>query len=171
MPGFMIALLAIQYFGLHWGLLPFQGRGGPLWTWSGILHMVLPATTLGSILIGPIARMTRTAMLEVLTLDYIRTARAKGLSELKVVLKHALRTALPPVVTLIGLQAGYLLGGAVVTETIFAWPGVGRLAISAIASSDFPMAQGTILVLAVSFLIINLMVDLIYCWLDPRIRL
>lgn len=170
LPGFMIGLLAIQYVGMHWGLLPFQGRGGPLWTSSGIAHMVLPATTLGSILVGPIARMTRTSMLEVLGRDFIRTARAKGIGEVRVILKHALRTALVPVVTLIGLQAGYLLGGAVVTETIFAWPGVGRLAVSAIATSDFPMAQGTILVLALSFIVINLLVDLAYCWLDPRMR-
>ncbi|MEP9367338.1 ABC transporter permease [Xanthobacter sp. VNH20] len=170
MPGFMIALLGIEYFGLQWGLLPFQGRGGPLWTWDGLAHMVLPAVSLGSILIGPIARMTRTSMLDVLGLDFVRTARAKGLGETRVVLKHALRTALIPVVTLIGLQAGYLLGGAVVTETIFAWPGIGRLAVSAITSSDFPMAQGTILMLALSFIIINLMVDLIYSWLDPRMR-
>lgn len=171
LPGFMIGLLAIQYVGMHWGLLPFQGRGGPLWTWSGITHMVLPATTLGSILVGPIARMTRTSMLEVLGRDFIRTARAKGIGETRVILKHALRTALVPVITLIGLQAGYLLGGAVVTETIFAWPGVGRLAVSAIATSDFPMAQGTILVLALSFIVINLLVDVVYCWLDPRMRL
>ncbi|MFG1423537.1 ABC transporter permease [Roseixanthobacter liquoris] len=170
MPGFMIALLGIEYFGLQWGLLPFQGRGGPLWTWDGLAPMVLPAVSLGSILIGPIARMTRTSMLDVLGLDFIRTARAKGLGETRVVLKHALRTALIPVITLIGLQAGYLLGGAVVTETIFAWPGIGRLAVTAITSSDFPMAQGTILMLALSFIIINLMVDLLYSWLDPRMR-
>lgn len=171
LPGFMIGLLSIQYVGMYWGWLPFQGRGGPLWTWEGITHMVLPATTLGSILIGPIARMTRTSMLEVLGRDFIRTARAKGIGETSVILKHALRTALVPVVTLIGLQAGYLLGGAVVTETIFAWPGVGRLAVNAITTSDFPMAQGTILVLSLSFIAINLLVDVVYCWLDPRMRL
>jgi glutathione transport system permease protein len=171
MPGFMIALLGIEYFGLRWGLLPFQGRGGPLWTWDGVDHMILPAVSLGSLLIGPIARMTRTSMLDVLGLDFIRTARAKGLGETRVIVKHALRIALAPVLTLIGLQAGYLLGGAVVTETIFAWPGIGRLAVAAITSSDFPMAQGTILMLAVSFIVINLIVDILYAALDPRVRL
>jgi glutathione transport system permease protein len=171
MPGFMIALLGIEYFGLRWGLLPFQGRGGPLWTSDGILHMILPAVSLGSLLIGPVARMTRTSMLDVLDLDFIRTARAKGLAETRVILKHALRIALAPVITLIGLQAGYLLGGAVVTETIFAWPGIGRLAVTAITSSDFPMAQGTILMLALCFIIINLIVDILYSVLDPRVRL
>jgi peptide/nickel transport system permease protein len=171
MPGFMIALLGIEYLGLRWGLLPFQGRGGPLWTWEGIAHMILPAVSLGSLLIGPIARMTRTSMLDVLGLDFIRTARAKGLGETRVIVKHALRIALAPVITLIGLQAGYLLGGAVVTETIFAWPGIGRLAVTAITSSDFPMAQGTILMLALSFIVINLIVDILYAALDPRVRL
>ncbi len=171
MPGFMIGLLSIQYVGLAWGLLPFEGRGGPVWTWNGFTHIILPSITLGSILIGPIARMTRASVLEALGQDFIRTARAKGLGEFKVVVKHALRTALIPVVTLIGLQAGYLLGGAVVTETIFSWPGIGRLAVTAISSGDFPMAQGTILTLAISFLVMNLLVDVIYSLLDPRVRL
>ena len=115
-------------------------------------------------------RMTRTAVLDVFGADHVRTARAKGLTEFVVVIRHALRNALIPVVTLIGLQIGFLLGGAVVTETIFSWPGVGRLAVGAILSSDFPMAQGTILVLAGGFIVINLVVDLLYVVLDPRVR-
>jgi ABC-type dipeptide/oligopeptide/nickel transport system permease component len=133
-------------------------------------YIALPALTLGLIFIGPIARMTRTAALEVLSADHVRTARAKGLSERAVVLRHVLRNALIPVVTLIGLQAGYLLGGAVVTETIYSWPGVGRLAVGAILASDFPLAQGAILVLALAFLVINLIVDMLYAVLDPRVE-
>ncbi|HKU93846.1 MAG TPA: ABC transporter permease [Vineibacter sp.] len=168
MPIFVVGLLLIQYVGGA-GLLPFQGRGGPLWTGAGLLHVVLPALTLGAVFIGPVARMTRTSVLETLGADYVRTARAKGASERRVVLRHALRNALIPVVTLIGLQIGFLLGGAVVTETMYSWPGVGRMAVGAISSSDFPVAQGAIMVLAVSFIAINLVVDVFYGYLDPRI--
>ncbi|MEO1092702.1 MAG: ABC transporter permease [Pseudomonadota bacterium] len=170
MPIFFIALLLMQYLGYYWQLLPFVGRGGPLWTIDGLRHIALPALSLGLIFIGPVARMTRTAVLDTLRADFVRTARAKGLRERVVVLHHALRNALIPVITLIGLQAGYLLGGAVVTETIFSWPGVGRLAVGAILASDFPLAQGTILVLALSFIAINLIVDLLYAALDPRVE-
>ncbi len=170
MPIFFIALLLMQYLGFYWQLLPFVGRGGPLWTVDGLRHIALPALSLGLIFIGPVARMTRTAVLDTLRADHVRTARAKGLKENVVVLRHALRNALIPVLTLIGLQAGYLLGGAVVTETIFSWPGVGRLAVGAILASDFPLAQGTILVLALGFIVINLIVDLLYAALDPRVK-
>lgn len=170
MPIFFIALLLLQYLGYQWQLLPFVGRGGPLWTVEGLRHIALPALSLGLIFIGPVARMTRTAVLDTLRADYVRTARAKGIEERIVVIRHALRNALIPVITLIGLQAGYLLGGAVVTETIFSWPGVGRLAVGAILASDFPLAQGTILVLALSFIAINLIVDLLYAALDPRVQ-
>jgi ABC-type dipeptide/oligopeptide/nickel transport system permease component len=170
MPIFFIALLLLQYVGYHWQLLPFVGRGGPLWTVDGLRHIALPALSLGLIFVGPVARMTRTAVLDTLRADYVRTARSKGLRERIVVIQHALRNALIPVLTLIGLQAGYLLGGAVVTESIFSWPGVGRLAVGAILSSDFPLAQGAILVLAVSFIVINLIVDLLYATLDPRVK-
>ena len=168
LPIFFICLLMIQYLGVQWRLLPFLGRGGPLWTIEGLRHIVLPALSLGLIFIGPVARMTRSAVLEVLGLDHVRTARAKGLGEARVILRHGLRNALIPVVTLVGLQAGYLLGGAVVTETIFSWPGIGRLAVGSILSSDFPLAQGAILVLALSFIVINLIVDVLYALLDPR---
>ena len=168
MPIFVVGLLLIQYVGGA-GLLPFQGRGGPLWTSAGLLHIILPALTLGAVFIGPVARMTRTSVLETLGADYVRTARAKGASERRVVLHHALRNALIPVITLIGLQIGFLLGGAVVTETMYSWPGVGRMAVGAISSSDFPVAQGAIMMLAVSFIAINLVVDVFYGYLDPRI--
>lgn len=169
MPVFWFGLLLIQYVGTELNLLPFQGRAGPLWTLNGLLHVALPAITLGGVFVGPVARMTRTSLLEVLGADYVRTARAKGASRARVVVWHALRNALIPVVTLIGLQIGFLLGGAVVTETMFAWPGVGRMAVGAITSSDFPLAQGAILMLAVGFIVINLSVDVIYAYLDPRI--
>lgn len=170
MPIFFIALLLLQYVGYHWQLLPFVGRGGPLWTLEGLRHVALPALSLGLIFVGPVARMTRTAVLDTLRADYVRTARSKGLRERVVVVSHALRNALIPVLTLVGLQAGYLLGGAVVTESIFSWPGVGRLAVGAILASDFPLAQGAILVLALSFIVINLIVDLLYAALDPRVK-
>ena len=169
-PVFFVGLILIWYVGFQWQLLPFTGRGGPLWTLAGVQAIALPALTLGGSFVGPVARMTRTAVLDALGAEHVRTARAKGLGEGRVVLRHALRNALIPVVTLIGLQVGYLLGGAVVTETIFSWPGVGRLAVGAILSSDFPMAQGTILVLAGGFILINLLVDVLYGVLDPRLR-
>jgi glutathione transport system permease protein len=140
-----------------------SGLGG------GLPSLILPALTLGSVLIGPIARITRTAVLEVLGADFVRTARAKGLRESVVIVHHALRNALIPVVTLIGLQAAFLLGGAVVTETMFSWPGVGRLAVGAIVQR-FPTAQGAIMILALAFLMINLIVDVLYVYLDPRVQ-
>jgi len=170
MPFFWFALILIQYVGYKYQLLPFQGRGGPLWTAEGLAHVALPAITLGGIFMGPVARMTRTSLLEVLGSDFVRTARSKGVHEARVVLRHGLRNALIPIVTLIGLQIGYLLGGAVVTETIFAWPGVGRMAVGAILSTDFALAQGAILVLAFGFIAVNLGVDVLYAYLDPRIR-
>ena len=169
MPVFFIGLLLIQYVGFKWALLPFTGRTGPVWA-GGLPSLILPAATLGAVLIGPIARLTRTAVLEVLGADFVRTARAKGLRETVVIVHHALRNALIPVVTLIGLQAAFLLGGAVVTETMFSWPGVGRLAVGAIVSSDFPTAQGAIMILALAFLLINLLVDVLYVYLDPRVQ-
>ena len=169
-PVFFLGLLLIWFLGFQWPIFPFTGRGGPLWTEDGLMAITLPAITLGGVFIGPVARMTRTAVLDVLSADHVRTARAKGLTERAVVLHHALRNALVPVVTLIGLQIGFLLGGAVVTETVFSWPGVGRLAVGAILSRDFPMEQGTIIVLSLGFIVVNLVVDVLYAALDPRMR-
>ena len=169
-PVFFLGLLLIWFVGFKWQLLPFTGRAGPIWSWEGLRALILPAVTLGGVFVGPVARMTRTAVLDVLSADHVRTARAKGLTERLVVTHHALRNALIPVVTLIGLQIGFLLGGAVVTETVFSWPGVGRLAVGAILSSDLPMAQGTIIVLSVGFILVNLLVDILYAALAPRIR-
>ncbi|WP_313457775.1 ABC transporter permease, partial [Achromobacter sp.] len=167
LPVFWVGLLLVQHVGGA-GILPYIGRNGPLWTLAGLQSIALPALTLGSVLIGPVARITRTAVIETLSGDYVRTARAKGAGECRVVLRHALRNALLPIVTLVGLQVGNLLGGAVVTEQIYSWPGVGRMAVGAIFAGDFPLAQGAILVTALGFIIINLIVDLLYGYLDPR---
>lgn len=167
-PVFMVGMLLINVVGVSWGLLPVQGRGGPIYTLAGLQHILLPGVSLAMVLLGSIARMTRTSMLEIADQDFIRTARSKGLGERRVLIGHILRNALIPTVNLIGLQAGYLLGGIVITETIFAWPGLGRLAVEAITSRDAPMAQGTIVFLAISFVFINIVVDIITGLLDPR---
>ena len=170
LPVFFLGLGLIWLFGFYYPILPFTGRTGPLWTWEGIQGIILPAITLGGVFVGPVARMTRTSVLDELGADHVRTARAKGLGEATVVLRHTLRNALVPVVTLIGLQIGFLLGGAVVTKTVFSWPGIGRLAVGAILSSDLPMAQGTIIMLSLGFILVNLAVDVLYAVLDPRVR-
>jgi ABC-type dipeptide/oligopeptide/nickel transport system permease component len=170
MPVFWLAIVAIWLFSLQLGWLPVSGRGGPLWQWDGLRHIVLPAATLATTSIAITSRLTRSGMLDVLGREYVTTARAKGLPPVWVVTKHALKNALIPVVTVVGLQYGFLLGGAVVTETIFAWPGVGRLAMTAILQRDYPVVQGCVLLVAVLFVMVNLLVDLLYGWLDPRIR-
>lgn len=162
-PFFWMGIMLILLVSLELGWLPTSGRG----TWQ---HLVLPALTLATHLAAVLARLMRTSMLEVLGQHYITTARAKGLRERSVILVHALKNAAVPVVTLIGLQFGTLLGGAVVTETVFAWPGVGRLAVQSIFVRDYPVVQAGVLVLALSFVTINLAVDLLYGYLDPRIR-
>lgn len=169
-PIFFVGLLVILLFSARLGWLPISGRGGPLWTLEGWKHIILPAFTLGYFQVAALARIVRSSMLEVLRRDYVRTARAKGLSERTVLYRHALKNALLPAITVIGLQFGFLLGGAVVTETIFSWPGMGRLVVGAINYRDFPMVQGPILVLAMSFVLINLLVDISYGLIDPRVR-
>ena len=162
-PTFFVGILLILLLSLKAGLLPTSGRGD--WT-----NLVLPALTLGAFSMASIARLTRSALLEVLRADYVRTARAKGLRERVVVIKHALRNAAIPIVTITGLQFGTLLGGAVVTETVFAWPGIGRLAIQSIYNRDYPVVQCVVFLSALLFIVINLTVELIYGVLDPRIR-
>jgi peptide/nickel transport system permease protein len=171
LPNFWLAILLIFLFSVTLGWLPPLGYVSPLRDPSGGLRsLLLPAITLGTAMAAIVMRMTRSSLLEVLQLDYVRTARAKGLAERPVLLRHALRNALVPVVTVVGLQAGALLGGAIITETIFALPGVGRLLVDAIFQRDFPIVQGVVLLLALNFLLVNLLVDLAYAWLDPRIR-
>jgi ABC-type dipeptide/oligopeptide/nickel transport system permease component len=162
-PSFWAGLLLILFFGvkLHW--LPFIGDDSPK-------NVVLPALTLGLQPAAVLARLTRASMIEVLHLDYIRTAWAKGLRERAVVTRHALRNALIPLITVIGLEVGGLLGGAVIVETIFAWPGLGTLAVTAINSRDYPIVQGVVLMATVTFVLVNLLVDIVYGFLDPRIR-
>lgn len=164
-PVFWVGLLLLLVFayGLDW--IPGVGYGGGDWR-----YMILPVVTLGVRPAALIARLTRSCMLDVLNQDYIRTARAKGLSEKVVVLRHGFRNALIPVVTIIGTQVAALLSGAVLTETIFAWPGIGRLAVEALVARDFPMIRGTVIFMALIFLVANLLVDLSYGFIDPRVR-
>jgi ABC-type dipeptide/oligopeptide/nickel transport system permease component len=161
-PVFWLALMLQLVFSVHLGWFPSTGRGT-------IAHLVLPAITLGMASAGLIARITRSSMLDVLRSEFITTARAKGLIENKVVVKHALKNALIPVITIMGLQFGLLLGGAVLTETVFALPGVGRLLVDSILRRDYPVVQGTVLLLALTFVVINLIVDILYALVDPRI--
>jgi ABC-type dipeptide/oligopeptide/nickel transport system permease component len=163
MPNFWVGIVGILIFSVHLRLLPTGGRG----TW---LQLILPAFALGSYLMALIARLTRSGMLEVLSQDYVRTARAKGLSERLVVWRHALRNTLIPLVTVVGLQIGELLSGTVVIETVFAWPGVGRLVVQAVFQRDYPLVQAAVFVLAMTFVGVNFLVDVTYRFLDPRIR-
>ncbi len=173
MPVFWLGIVLMVIFALWLGWLPASGMFAP---YGGgdlrdlLAHLALPAVTLAAASVTIIARLTRSTMLETLGQDYIRTARAKGVVERAVVLRHGLKNALIPIVTVVGVQAGYLLGGAVLTETVFAWPGVGTLMVQGILARDFPLVQGCVLVVALSFVVINLIVDLLYAWLDPRIR-
>lgn len=163
MPNFWLGLLLILFFSVHLDWLPVYGRGG-------VAHLILPAITLGTGMAAVTARLTRSSLLEILRQDYIRTARAKGLGERAVVHKHALKNAFIPVITIIGLQFGALLEGAVVVEVIFAWPGIGRLLVDSIFARDFPVIQGCVFMMAVMYIAVNLLVDLSYPWLDPKIR-
>ena len=162
MPVFWTGLVLIVVFAFWLPLLPVGGVGSPS-------HLVLPAVTLALPSIAMIARMTRSSVLEVLREDYVRTARAKGVGERLVVAKHALRNAAIPILTLVGLQAGQLMGGAVLTETVFAWPGLGRLMVKAIFARDYILLQGAVLIFAMAFVVINLIVDVSYGMLDPRV--
>ena len=164
MPTFWLGIMLILFFSVSLNLLPSSGRGT-------LEHLILPAVTLGLFTTARITRLTRSGMLEVLNQDYIRTARAKGVSDPPVVWKHALKNAAIPIVTIVGIELGTLLGGSVITETIFAWPGVGRLSVQAIYNRDYPVVQASVFLLATTFVLVNLFVDLIYTYLDPRIRL
>ena len=162
-PNFWLGPLLILVFSIQLRWLPVSGRGG-------ISHIILPSLTLGSAMAGLLMRISRESMLEVLNSFYLKSALARGLPEHKVVYWHGFRNALIPIITILGLQFGALLSGAVITETIFAWPGIGRLLVNAIFSRDFPLVQACVLVIAVCYLVVNLLVDLIYALVDPRIR-
>ena len=172
MPNFLLALLLIFVFGVTLRWLPISGYLDPLEEgWSGLRSLILPAVTLGLALAAVITRTLRSSLLEALAEDYVRTARAKGLSEWVVIRGHVLKNALIPVVTVLGLQLGTLIGGAVITEYVFALPGVGRLVVDAVFARDYPLVQGVILLIALGFIVSNLFVDLLYGYIDPRIRL
>jgi peptide/nickel transport system permease protein len=163
MPSFWLGLLLIFVFSLHLGLLPATGGGG-------LDHLVMPALALGAGAAAITAALTRSSMLEVLRMDYITTARAKGLAGASVILRHGLANALIPIVTIFGLQAGQLLAGTVIIETVFGRPGIGRLLVNAILNKDFPLVQGIVLFVAIAYVFINLVVDVVYAAVDPRIR-
>jgi len=163
MPNFWLGPLLILLFSVRLGWFPVSGAGG-------VEHLVLPALTLGTSMAAIVARMTRSSVLEELREDYVVTARAKGLSESAVILKHVLRNALLPVVTVVGLQFGALLAGAVITETIFSWPGLGSLLIQSVQTRDYPLVQGCVLVIALSYVAVNLLTDVLVLLVDPRIQ-
>ncbi len=168
MPNFWLGLMLILQFSLNLGWLPAVGQ--PSWSINGIKALILPTLSLGSGTAAVITRMTRSTMLDVIRQDYIRTSRAKGVAELHVIYKHALKNALIPVITVIGIQFGGLLGGAILTESVFSWPGVGRLLVEAIRQKDTPRVMGVVIFLAVAFSIVNLIVDILYAYVDPRIK-
>lgn len=163
-PNFWLGALLILYFGVYLGLLPVAGR-------ESFSSLILPSLTLGMALASILSRMTRASMLEVLDKEYVMVARAKGLLERQVILKHALKNALNPVVTIIGLQVGTLLAGAIITEKIFDWPGLGTLLIESIQRRDYPVVQGCVLLIAFGYVLINTLTDFVYRFLDPRVRL
>jgi peptide/nickel transport system permease protein len=192
MPIFWLAMILVVIFGVNLELLPFPGRLDPttgitaitglvlvdsLLTlnfagfWDGLLHLIMPALALGTIPMAVVMRMTRSSMLEVMNEDYVRTARAKGVVPWRVVFKHALRNAMLPTITVIGLQVGLLMGGAIITETIFSWPGIGLYTYESISRRDYASIQGVVLYGALLFVLINLVVDILYAVLDPRVRL
>lgn len=192
MPIFWLGLMLMYLFSVKWGILPMMGRftmgldyhvisglvmldsllsGDIQLFFNSVKHLILPAFTLATIPMAVIARMTRSSMLEVMSKDYIRTARAKGLSRGTVIFRHALKNAFLPIITVIGLNFGLLLGGAVLTETIFSWPGLGRYVVDSLSARDYPAVQGCILFFAVIMVIVNLTVDIFYLYLDPRLRI
>lgn len=162
-PNFWMGPMLILVFSLWLGWTPVSGR-------EGASSFILPAITLGTALAAILARMVRSSLLEVLNEDYVRTARAKGLSEGAVIWRHALRNAWLPVITLLGLQLGALLGGAVITEIVFSWPGIGSLLVESIQKRDYPVVQGCVLVISLAYVLVNTVTDLVYAWVDPRIR-
>ncbi|MFO7271467.1 MAG: ABC transporter permease [Sphaerobacter thermophilus] len=169
-PSFWLALMLILLFAVRLQWLPPSGLGDTTLSWDGLKHMVLPVLVLGLGGAGGLARYTRSSMLEVINRDYVRTARAKGLNERVTILRHALRNALIPVVTILGLNFGFMLSGAVIVETVFAWPGIGRYLIDGVNGRDFPVVQATVLLIAIGFVVGNLITDLLLVYIDPRIR-
>jgi peptide/nickel transport system permease protein len=170
MPGFWVAIISLLLFSMTLEIFPISGRGGPPWTLAGLSHIVLPGLILGFRQIAVIMRLIRASMLEILGADYTRTARSKGLAERVVIYRHALRNALIPTVTIFGLQIPEFLSMSVIIETVFAWPGTGRLLVDAVLKRDYTLVQGIVLVYALAVILMNLLVDLLYAYIDPRIK-
>jgi len=170
MPGFWIAIISVMFLSITLNIFPISGRGGPLWTMEGLRYLVLPGLILGIRQVALISRLIRAGMLEILNEDFVRTARSKGLSEKRVIYKHALRNAMIPTVTIFGLQIPEILSLAVIIETVFAWPGMGMLLVDAVLKRDYTLVQGIVLIYALLVIMMNLIVDLLYAYIDPRIK-
>lgn len=170
MPGFWVAILSLLIFGIYLELVPISGRGGPIWSLEGLEYIIMPGLILGFRQVAVIMRLIRAGMLEILSGDFIRTARSKGLAERIVIYRHALRNAMIPTVTIFGLQIPEFLSLSVIIETVFAWPGMGRLLVDAVLKRDYTLVQGIVLVYALVVIIMNLLVDLLYAYIDPRIK-
>ncbi len=170
MPGFWIAMISVLIFSMILNIFPISGRGGPIWTMEGLRYLALPGLILGVRQVAIISRLIRAGMLEILNEDYVRTARSKGLAERVVIYKHALRNAMIPTVTIFGLQIPELLSLSVIIETVFAWPGTGRLLVDAVLKRDYTLVQGIVLIYALLVIVMNLIVDLLYAYIDPRIK-
>ncbi len=170
MPGFWIAMISVMLLSMKLNLFPISGRAGPAWTGEGLRYLALPGLILGIRQVAIISRLIRAGMLEILNEDYVRTARSKGLAERIVIYKHALRNAMIPTVTIFGLQIPELLSLSVIIETVFAWPGTGRLLVDAVLKRDYTLVQGIVLVYALLVILMNLIVDLLYAYIDPRIK-
>jgi peptide/nickel transport system permease protein len=170
MPGFWIAMISVLIFSIVMNIFPISGRGGPIWSMEGLRYLALPGLILGVRQVAIISRLIRSGMLEILNEDYVRTARSKGLAERVVIYKHALRNAMIPTVTIFGLQIPELLSLSVIIETVFAWPGTGRLLVDAVLKRDYTLVQGIVLIYALLVIVMNLIVDLLYAYIDPRIK-
>ena len=168
-PAFFTGIVFIYLFSVYFPIFPSSGYGGHIWTLSGLKHLVLPAFSLSTVMIASTSRLTRSSMLDVMKEDYLRTARSKGAAEKIVILKHAFRNALIPIITNIGNQLAMMFGGAILIESVYAWPGVGRLAVKAVEYRDQPLVFGSILVLSILYVLVNLLVDIIYVFINPRI--
>lgn len=168
-PAFFTGIVFIYLFSVYLPIFPSSGYGGHIWTLSGLKHLVLPALSLSTVMIASTSRLTRSSMLDVMKEDYLRTARSKGTAEKVVILKHAFRNALIPIITNIGNQLAMMFGGAILIESVYAWPGVGRLAVKAVEYRDQPLVFGSILVLSILYVLVNLLVDIIYVFINPQI--
>ncbi len=170
MPGFWIAIVAVLLFSMHWSIFPISGRGGPIWTSKGLQYLLLPGLILGIRQVALISRLIRASMLEILNEDFIRTARSKGLAEKAVIYKHALRNAMIPTVTIFGVQIPELISLGVIIETVFAWPGTGRMLVDAVLKRDYTLVQGIVLVYSLLVITMSLLVEILYSYIDPRIK-